>query len=83
MKINVQVDMTPEEFRKVMGWPDVEPFQQEMLEKLKQKIEAGAEGFDPVTLMQPYLAQSVSSMEAFQKMMAAFATGMMTGGNQK
>ena len=73
MKINIEVDLTPEEFRKVMGWPDVEAFNQELLDKLREKMETGAEGFDPITLLKPYIAQSANSMDGFQKMM----NGMM------
>ncbi len=82
MKINIQVDITPEELRKVMGWPDVEPFQQEMLDKLKQQMESGAEGYDPLTLMQPYLAQSGNSMETLQKMIAGIAGSYFSSGDK-
>lgn len=36
MKINIEIDITPEEFRKSMGWPDVEAFNRELLDKLRQ-----------------------------------------------
>jgi len=34
MKINVEVDITPEELRRFMGLPDVQGWQQQMLEAL-------------------------------------------------
>ena len=38
MKINIEMDMTPEEVRKVMGLPDVQPMQQEMMAKMQDKM---------------------------------------------
>ena len=36
MKVNVDIDMSPEELRKLLGLPDVEPLQREMMEKLRR-----------------------------------------------
>jgi hypothetical protein len=67
MKINITVDVTPEELREFLGLPDVKPIQQEMLEKFRERMQAGAEGFDPVSLMQPFLAPNLGAMESMQK----------------
>ena len=75
MKVNITVDITPEEFRKLMGWPDVQGIHEEVMAKMREQIAAGAEGYDPMSLMQPYIKQSIESMSGFQKMMA----GMMEG----
>lgn len=58
MKINVEFDLTPEEFRRAMGLPDVEAFQQELLDRIQKQMESGVEGYDPMSLMQPFLQQS-------------------------
>ncbi len=71
--MKISIDMTPEEIRKLMGWPDVQGLQEEMINKIREQMNAGAEGYDPLSLMQPFFAQSASSMESFQKMVA----GMM------
>ncbi|HSH49587.1 MAG TPA: DUF6489 family protein [Halomonas sp.] len=57
MKINVEFDLTPEEFRRSLGLPDVEAFQKELLERIQKQMEAGVEGYDPMSLMQPFLQQ--------------------------
>lgn len=57
MKINVEFDLTPAEFRQAMGLPDVEPFQKALMERIQQQMDAGAEGYDPMQLMQPFLQQ--------------------------
>ena len=38
MKITMEIDMSPEEVRKVMGLPDVEPMQKELMAKMQGKM---------------------------------------------
>lgn len=57
MKINVEFDLTPEEFRQALGLPDVEAFQKELLSRIQKQMESGVEGYDPMSLMQPFLQQ--------------------------
>ena len=67
MKITVEFDLTPEEFRAAMGWPDVTELQQQMLDDIRAKMTAGEEGYDPMSLMKPFMAQSAVTMEGVQK----------------
>ncbi len=67
MKISIDIDLTPEEFRRSMGLPDVTELQKEMVEQFRQQMLSGAEGYDPMTLMKPYLNTGINSMEAIQK----------------
>ncbi|TKD64450.1 hypothetical protein FBG13_04220 [Cobetia marina] len=55
MKINVEFDLTPQEFRQAMGLPDVEAFQQELMERFRRQMEAGVEGYDPMSLLKPLM----------------------------
>ena len=75
MNIKLDVDITPEEMRRLMGLPDMESFHQEILDKIRERMEAGMEGYDPLNLFQPYLYGSVAGMDAFQKMMGAMMGG--------
>ncbi len=68
--MKISIDMTPEEMRTLMGWPDVKQLQTEMIDKIREQMDAGAEGYDPLSLMKPFLAQSANSMESFQKLVA-------------
>lgn len=38
MKINVEIDLTPEELRRFMGLPDVQGIQQQMLESFTDNL---------------------------------------------
>ena len=49
MKINVEFDLTPDEFRQSLGLPDVEAFQKNLLENIQRQMESGVEGYDPMS----------------------------------
>ena len=78
MKINVEFDLTPDEFRRAMGLPDVEAFQQNLLGNIQRQMESGVEGYDPMSLMKPYmqqpmmqqgLSQGLANFGTYQQMM--------------
>ncbi|MBB1487024.1 DUF6489 family protein [Oceanospirillum sediminis] len=69
MKVNIEVDMTPEEFRKAMGLPDVQKFQEELMTRIRQQMEEGVDGYDPLSLMKPFISQSFDSVDTYQKLM--------------
>lgn len=68
MKINITFDLTPEEFRRTMGWPDVEQFQQELFKTIMEKMQAGEEGYDGLSLYQSMLKESMSGMSQLQNL---------------
>lgn len=82
MNFKIDVEMTPEELRKVLGLPDVESFQKEMMDKIQERMDAGAEGYDPLTLFQPYMANGLGSMDALQKMLLGMMTTYTSGGGK-
>ncbi|MAK91571.1 MAG: hypothetical protein CMI08_16705 [Oceanospirillaceae bacterium] len=81
MKINVTFDMTPEEFRKVLGLPEVHEFQQEFFNTVLEKMKSGEEGYDPVSLYQPMFNESMNAVSQFQNMMFKLMAGQ--GGSEK
>lgn len=83
MKINVEFDLTPEEFRQALGLPNIEAFQQDLLDRIQRQMESGVEGYDPMSLMQPFLqqpalqqglSQGLASFGNYQKMMLDMLT---------
>lgn len=69
MKFTINIDMTPEELRRTLGLPDVSALQDDLVQRMREQMEAGAEGYDPLTLLKPYLSSGLGSMDALQKMM--------------
>lgn len=69
MKINVSFDMTPEEFRKILGLPDVQQMQQEVFNQVLEKMKSGEAGYEPLSLYGSMVNESFSNVEKFQQMM--------------
>ena len=63
MKIHVEMDMTPEEARTLMGLPDVKALNAEMLEEMRRRLR---EASDPEALMKLW-APMGQGFEQFQK----------------
>jgi hypothetical protein len=80
MKISVEVEITPEEMRKLFGLPDVEAFQRQLMDDIRERMVSGAEGYDPIKLFQPYVAGTMASWDMFQKMLSN-ATTLGAGGS--
>jgi len=70
MNIKLNIDMSPEELRRLLGLPDVEPIQREMLDKLRKRIIEGVDGYDPIKLLQPYLTGTLASWDLVHKMVS-------------
>lgn len=79
MKISVDVDMTPDEMRKLLGLPDVEAFQRQLLDDVRERMVSGSEGYDPIKLFQPYLSGTMASWDLFQKMLGHVANPSASG----
>ena len=67
MKIHITMETTPAELREFLGLPEVQSLQAEMIEKIREQMRAGVEGFDPVSMMRPFIAPNLQSMEAMQR----------------
>lgn len=72
MKVNIEIDLSPQEARELMGWPDVSQFQEQFQEKLMQSVNeqlktGGSENLN--AMLQPFLTESNKAFNAYQKMM--------------
>jgi hypothetical protein len=74
MKITVDMDITPEELRKLFGLPDVEAFQRQLMDDIRERMTAGAEDYDPIKLFQPYVTGTMAGWDMFQKMLTGAAS---------
>ncbi len=66
MKINVEVDLTPEEARRFFGLPDVSPLQEFAIARLREQMEKGADGTLFPELVRSMVSGGIQSMEAWQ-----------------
>ena len=80
MKISVEFDMTPEEFRQSLGLPDVQVFQKEMIDAIIAKMQTGEDGYDPFTLFKPFMDGGLNAMPSiFMNMMAGASQNKGSG----
>jgi len=80
MKINVDVECTPEEARAFLGLPDVKPMQDAVLEEIEDRMRKNLSAMDPETLFKTWLPMGVQSFEQLQKMFWS-QIGSATGQN--
>ena len=75
MKVKIEIDLKPEEARKLMGLPEVETMQNELMNQIKEKMQQEINAMtDPQAFMERYLPLGMQGIEQFQKMMTEFAT---------
>lgn len=81
MKVRFEFDVSPREIRQLLGLPDVEQLQREVVEAIRQRMAAGVEGFDPLSLLRSFfsLAQSFPGFDTLVSLLAQ-AAGRTAGG---
>ncbi|MFI4936693.1 MAG: DUF6489 family protein [Caulobacterales bacterium] len=80
MKINLEVDCTPQEARAFMGLPDVSQLNTHMVDEMKKRMDANIAMAAPEELMKNWMAFGGQASEQFMKLMTAAAAGARTGG---
>ena len=78
MKVNIEMDMTPEEARAFMGLPDVVPLQKWMLEDMQTRMKAAFDANDLDAMMRAWMPLSFGQgggAETFQKFQKAMWEG--------
>ena len=78
MKMNIEIDMTPEEARKFLGLPDVTKLQDKMMAELEKRMKAAVDLNDPEAMMRAWMPLGGQGFEQFSKFLfdsARRATG--------
>lgn len=69
MKIKMEFDITPLEFREVFGLPDVQPLHEEVMAKMREQVLESVENYDPANFLSTYSTQSAKTLQEMQQMM--------------
>ncbi len=69
MKFSIDVEMTPQELRESLGLPDVSSLHYEMIDTIRERMQQGVEGYDPMTLFKPFMTSGMGTVDGFQKLM--------------
>jgi hypothetical protein len=75
MKINVDVDMTPEEARVLLGLPDVKPMQSAMMQEIETRMKKTLGAMEPDALFKTWLPAGIQNLEQWQKFLWSTMTG--------
>lgn len=79
MKATIEIDATPQEMRELLGLPEVQSMQKEVIEKVREKMLSAVDSNDFSELMKLYFPapEQISAMEGMQKAMwETFLSGM-------
>lgn len=77
MKINVEVDCTPEEARRVMGLPDFTPVHEKYISALVDTMDGGLQPEMNETIMRSWAPMGEAGMNFWRRM---FDSSTKTGG---
>ena len=75
MNFRIDIEVSPAELRKLLGLPDVEALQSEMMGDLRKRMLEGVDGYDPIKLFQPYLTGTLASWDILQKVISSAGKG--------
>lgn len=78
MKITVDIDVTPEEARRFLGLPDLEPMQQAILQDVQDRIQKNIGRLEPEALIRQWFSLAPQGLDQMQKLfgnIASLATG--------
>jgi len=70
VKINVEIDCTPEEARQFLGLPDVKPMQDRLMADLQERMASSLKAMDPAEMLTTWLP---SNLKGLEQMFDAFA----------
>ena len=70
MKIQFEVELTPEELRRLLGWPDMTNLQNMLIEQMGEKIKT-ADMETVKSMMKPFMFDGFKSADNYQSVMAA------------
>lgn len=84
MKVKLDIDLTPLEARQLMGLPDVEPMQEQIMKKLQDKMNHTIDGMtDPEMFFKHFFPVGLEGFENMQKMMNSFVSAGLRSNTKK
>lgn len=72
MKISVDVDLSPQEARELMGWPDMSKLHETTVNMLTEQLKSGNQEV-MMSMLKPYLDGSQQAFTFYQKMFEGLA----------
>lgn len=67
MKIHIDMDMTPDEARKLMGLPDLSRMQEAIMAEMQKRMKAALDTSDPEAMLKAWMPMGGQGFEQFQR----------------
>jgi hypothetical protein len=67
MKISITIDVTPDEVRESFGLPNLKPLHEDIVQTLRDHMQKGVQGFDPMTLLTTLWPAQMQTLQTMQK----------------
>ena len=83
MKVSVDLDLTPEELRRLFGLPDLSPIQALVVERITRQVEKGMDSNLLAGITRSIITGGVQSWEAYQKLLSGILTASKPGDAKK
>lgn len=68
MKVNFDIECSPEEARRFLGLPDLAPMQERFMKELEERMAENLRALDPETLVKTWMPMSMNNLGEMQKM---------------
>ena len=78
MKVSVDIDLTPEELRRLFGLPDLTPIQTLVVDRITRQVEKGMDSNLLAGITRTIIAGGVQSWEAYQNLLS----GILSAGSK-
>src|SRR3954454_857825 len=80
MKATIHIECTPAEARACFGWPDVQPMQAAMMDRLQKRMVSEMDRFSPEALVNQWLTTLPQQIERMQDLFAQMMLGELGKG---
>ena len=82
MKIRVEFELTPEEFRESLGLPNISGLQDEALSMLTARLSSDIEEMDVGKVVESWLSQGIAASRKVQELVTAAASAVLARENE-
>ncbi len=83
MKINIEIDCTPQEARAFLGLPHVEPMQEALVARMQERLAQYLDAVEPDALMNAWLPGGMKGLAALQEQFWQRLTEMQGAADKK
>lgn len=79
MKIKVEFELTPQEFRESLGLPNISALQDEALAMLRDRITSNVENLDLAEIVESWFSQGIAASRKVQEILVSAASSILDG----